>query len=144
MSDDPAMYDHYRADAEDPIPAGTYRVVGRPDRVTLLHVVDREGRRTHRGQLERVDRETLADLTPVEGPEDGKDLGTALYYSARAVPKNLLARPGQTLLGTALVLAVVFGPNTLPAAPELLWEGMNLLGALVLGAAAAGIPGTGR
>ena len=144
MSDTPAMYDHYRADTGAPIPAGTYRVVGTSGGVTLLAVADADGRRTHEGRIERVDREVLAGLAPVDGPTDGPNPVTALYYSARAVPANLLARPGQTLLGIALALAVVFGPNTLPAAPELLWEGMNLLGALVLGAAAAGIPATGR
>ncbi|MFC7228861.1 hypothetical protein N0B31_15735 [Salinirubellus salinus] len=140
---DPQPYDHYRAADGGPLPAGTYRVVGTRDGVTLLYVTDDGGRRVHAGRLERVDRATLADLTPVEGPDDDADIGTALYYSARAVPGNLVARPVQVTLAVALFALSVVGPGVV-SLPPLAFEAAEVLAALALGTAAAGLPRTGR
>jgi len=139
----PQPYDHYRAANGDPLPAGTYRVVGTTDGVALLYVADDGGRRAHVGRIERVDRETLAELTPVEGPADGADLVPALYYSVRAVPGNLAARPVQVTLAVALFAFSVLGPGAL-SVPPLAFEVAEVLAALAVGTAAAGLPRTGR
>jgi hypothetical protein len=140
---DPSPYDHYRAANGDPLPAGTYRVVGTSDGVTLLYVADDGGRRAHTGRLERVDRETLAELTPVEGPADGSNPVTAVVYSLRAIPGNLAARPVQVALAVALFAFSVVGPGTV-SLPPLAFEAAEVLAALAVGTAAAGLPRTGR
>ena len=69
-----APYDHYRAGPEAPIPAGVYRVVGRPgDSVTLLLVADEDGHRRATGRIETVETETVGSLGPAENPDRGFD-----------------------------------------------------------------------
>jgi hypothetical protein len=139
---DPQPYDHYRAANGDPLPAGTYRVVGTNDGATLLYVADDGGRRAHTGRTERVDHETLAELTPVEGPNDGANLLTAVVYSARAIPGNLAARPVQVAFAAALFVFSVVGPGTL-SLPPIAFGAAEVLAALLVGMAAAGLPRTG-
>ncbi|MEF8842125.1 MAG: hypothetical protein V5A62_10945 [Haloarculaceae archaeon] len=137
--------DHYRANGEGPVPSGYYRVVGRDaDDVTLLYVGDSEGRRRHTGRVESIDRSALAGLEPAEAPRSGALAGAmgaaeGLWLSVRAVPGNLRDRPRQTLLALALLAATTFGPAFVTAPPPV-FEVANLLGALLLGAAAAGLP----
>jgi hypothetical protein len=140
---DPRPYDHYRAANGDPLPAGTYRVVGTGDGVTLLYVADDGGRRAHTGRIERVDRETLAELTPVEGPDGGANPVTAVVYSVRAIPGNLAARPLQVGLGVVLFALATLGPGRAAPSP-VVFEAAELLAALAVGSAAAGLPRTGR
>jgi hypothetical protein len=64
----------------------------------------------------------------------------AFWFSARAVPGNLRDRPGQFLLGAALLVAAAFGPAFVPAVPAGVLTVANLLGAVLVGAAAAGLP----
>jgi hypothetical protein len=137
--------DHYRANGEGPVPPGYYRVVGRDeDGVTLLYVGDSERRRRHTGRIESVDRSALARLEPAAAPRSGvltraTDVAEGLWLSARTVPDNLRDRPRQVLLALALLVAATSGP-ALVSAPPLVLGVANLLGALLLGAAAAGLP----
>jgi len=143
---DPDPGDHYRANGDGPVPTGTYRVVGRDSEgVTLLHVGDGEGERRHTGRIESVERAHLGDLETAEKPEpspiDGlTDILEAFWFSARAVPGNLRDRPGQSLLGAALLVAAAFGPAFVPGLPGGVLAVANLLGAVLVGAAAAGLP----
>lgn len=51
---------------------GVYRVVGAGERVTLLRVADRNGRRRHTGETVRVDRDVLAEqFDPADDPDAG-------------------------------------------------------------------------
>lgn len=51
---------------------GVYRVVGTGERVTLLLVADRNGRRRHTGETVRVDRDVLSEqFEPAENPDAG-------------------------------------------------------------------------
>jgi hypothetical protein len=51
---------------------GVYRVVGTGERVTLLLVADRNGRRRHTGETVRVDRDVLSEqFESAENPDAG-------------------------------------------------------------------------
>jgi hypothetical protein len=142
---DPDPGDHYRANGDGPFPTGYYRVVGRDaDEVLLLHVGDAEDRRRHTGRVESVDRSRLAALQSAEPPGSTTLAGTAgvveaLWLSVRTIPANLRERPGQLLLGAVLLVAAAVGPAILTF-PPVLFVAANLLGALLVGAAAAGLP----
>ena len=142
---DPDPGDHYRADADAPVPEGYYRVVGRDaDRATLLHVGDGEGRRRHTGRVESVARSDLPALETAEAPGGGARAGVGnavqgLWLSARAVPANLRERPVRLLLAVAL-LAVAAADPASPTVPPVAVRAANLLGAVLLGTAAAGLP----
>ena len=142
---DPEPGDHYRANGDGPVRTGDYRVVGRDaDAVTLLHVGDDEGHRRHTGRVESVDRDGLEDLETTEAPQSGALAGAAgvaeaLWLSVRMVPGNLRKRPRQVLLGAVLLAVAVVGPAAL-VAPPLVLEVASLVGALLVGAAAAGLP----
>jgi hypothetical protein len=142
---DPEPGDHYRANGDGPVPTGYYRVVGRDSEgVTLLHVGDGEGRRRHTGRVESVDRSRLDALDDAEAPEAGVRAGLTgfferLWLPVRLIPGNLRDRPGQALLGAALLASAVAGPALLDL-PSVVFAASNLLGALLLGAAAAGLP----
>jgi len=142
---EPSSGDHYRANGEGSLPPGYYRVVGRNGEcVTLLHVGDKEGRRRHTGRVESVDRSDLAALDAAEAPASSAGAGVAsvveaLWLSLRMVPGNLRDRPAQVLLAVVLLGGAALGPAFV-AAPPLVFEAADLLGALLLGAAAAGIP----
>jgi hypothetical protein len=143
VSVDPEPGAHLRSDG-DPVPAGVYRVVGRNEAsVTLLEVGDEAGSRVHTGRVERVARGALPELEPTDPPATGFDIAgvvDAVYFSVRAIPSNLAGRPGQVLLGVALVLAPVLGSGVVPGLSAGVAEAMELVGALLLGAAAAGVP----
>ena len=143
---DPDPGDHYRANGDGPVPTGTYRVVGQDtEGVTLLHVGDGEGERRHTGRIESVERARLDDLETAEAPEptplDGlTGILEAFWFSARAVPGNLRDRPGQFLLGAALLVAAAVGPAFVPGVSAGVLTVANLLGAVLVGTAAAGLP----
>ena len=143
---DPDPGDHYRANGDGPVPTGTYRVVGRDaEGVTLLHVGDGEGERRHSGRIESVERASLDHLETAEEPKssplDGlTDILEAFWFAARAVPGNLRDRPGQSLLGVALLVAAALGPAFATGIPGGVFPVANLLGAVLVGAAAAGLP----
>lgn len=142
---EPSPGDHYRANGEGSLPPGYYRVVGRDgERVTLLHVGDAEGRRRNTGRVESVDRSGLAALDAAGAPKSGSLAGArgvleALWLSVRMVPGNLRDRPVQVLLAALILGGAAFGPAYV-AAPAVVFEAADLLGALLFGAAAAGIP----
>jgi len=72
-------HDHFRADADTPVPAGVYRVVGTGETVTLLRVADEAGRRENSGTVEHVDWETLAEaFERAENPDAGFSLSSLL------------------------------------------------------------------
>lgn len=84
------MGDHYRPTTEDHR-AGTYRVVGAPDDVTLLGVADEDGRRCYTGTLLHVPEATLETaFEPASDPDAGiRPVATVrnglqgLYWSVR-------------------------------------------------------------
>ena len=57
----------------------------------------------------------------------------------RTVPGNLRERPRQVLLGASVLVVAVVGPAAV-VAPPLVLEVASLVGALLVGAAAAGLP----
>jgi hypothetical protein len=63
--------DHLEPDGAD-YPAGTYRVVGRPDgSVTLLRVTDGDGSRANTGEVVHVPREDLGGFERAADPDAG-------------------------------------------------------------------------
>lgn len=137
---------HYRAGAEAPVPAGVYRVVGLEEgRVALLRVADDEGARVHTGAVERVDADALAALEPADAPATSlvATLASGLLAGFRQVPRNVRARPVQSGLGAALVVVAAVGPSAIQGVPAAAFVVANVLGAVLVGAAAAGIPRSG-
>jgi hypothetical protein len=142
----PEVGDTYRADEDAPVPTGHYQVVGREaETVTLLHIGDAAGNRRNTGRIESVDRSALDSLEAADAPRVGsfdRTTGAAevLWLSLRMVPGNLRDRPGQVLLGVALLVAAAVGPAFVDV-PTVVLGAANLLGAVLLGFAAAGLPG---
>ncbi|MFB6192017.1 MAG: hypothetical protein ABEI11_01710 [Haloarculaceae archaeon] len=133
---------HYRADEDAPVPAGVYRLVGLEEgEAALLRVADAEGNRAHTGVVEHVDADGLAALEPTGAPAESRlrAVGSGLLLGLRQAPRNALARPIQSALGAILLAVAVVGPSVL-GAPDAAFAAANLLGAVLLGAAAAGIP----
>jgi hypothetical protein len=81
------VYDHVRVGTDAPVPAGTYRVVGTGETVTLLRVADGTGRRENSGAIEHADGETLAEaFEHAENPDAGFSL-SALLAPFTTLPK---------------------------------------------------------
>lgn len=141
----PAIGDTYRAGEDAPVPAGYYQVVGRDETaVTLLRIGDEEGRRRNTGRIESVDRSALDTLEAAEAPRVDSlgrttDVLEALWLSLRMVPENLRDRPAPALLGVALLVVAAVGPAFLDV-PTVALGATNLIGAVLLGFAAAGLP----
>lgn len=78
------LYDHVRTSPDAPIPPGIYRVVGTGKKgVTLLRVADIRGRRVHSGEIEHVERGTLATFEPADNPDAGVSV-SALFEPVTA------------------------------------------------------------
>lgn len=74
----PQPYDHVRVDADGPIPAGIYRVVGTGAEVTLLQVGDSDGRRVTTGEVVHVAQTSVEQFETAENPDSGVSLGDVL------------------------------------------------------------------
>lgn len=92
--------DHYRptpSAAAATAERGVYRVVGAGERVTLLRVADRDGRRRHTGETVRVERAVLGEqFDPADDPDVGfsaqrwlRGLVDALVWSVRGPVERL-------------------------------------------------------
>jgi len=137
---------HYRAGVDAPVPAGVYRVVGLDaGRVALLRVADGAGNRVHTGVVEHVDADALVALDPADAPATSPvaALASGLRAGIRQAPRNARARPVQSGLGAILLVVAAVGPATIPGAPAAAFGVANLLGAVLVGAAAAGVPRSG-
>ncbi|GAB7094874.1 hypothetical protein JCM30237_20270 [Halolamina litorea] len=109
MTDDPAVYDHYRlTDGDGSGP--TFRVVGFDDadeQVTLLRVTDAGGNRRATGELRHVGRERLAREFEAVG-DPGPRFETPDYLGGLAVLAGaaVAVHPaGDPLAGALLVVA---------------------------------------
>jgi len=91
-----APYDHLRADADAPVPAGVYRVVGTGEPLALLRVAE-DGRRVRSGAVVRVDRADLDAFAPADDPDTG--LG-----KLRGLPATLRTQPIPGGLAVAFVV----------------------------------------
>ncbi|SFR85562.1 hypothetical protein SAMN05216559_0107 [Halomicrobium zhouii] len=128
--DDVAVSDHFRLSGDGPVdadlPPGVYRVVGTPeDSVTVLRVVDADGRRVHTGQIHRVPRTDLDRFEPATNPDENRSLAAAvagqldgLAWQGRLIGRAVAARPIPGAIALALVAAGLFGDPYLPI-PEL-------------------------
>lgn len=115
--DDVSVHDHVRPTAAA-LPAGVWRVVGTDESaVTLLRVTDAEGRRRSTGDVERVDRDTLATGFEPAGNPDGDgslrrglaNAGSGLYWNVRSAVVDPTGHAAQGLLaGGVLGLGVGF------------------------------------
>jgi hypothetical protein len=115
-----AAYDHLRADADAPVPAGVYRVVGTGDPVALLRVVE-DGRRVRSGVVVHLDRADLAALEPAGNPDAG--LG-----KLRQAPSALRGRP----FVSALAAGFVVGGAWLAATDDAVGGGLLVASGLVV------------
>lgn len=105
----PGPLDHYSADADAPVDAGVYRVVGTDEEsVTLLRVAE-DGRRVNSGVVVQVPRTDLDALASTGNPDTG--LGRL-----RQAPKTLAARP--LLSGVALLFVAVGGYRVATASDD--------------------------
>lgn len=142
----PVVSDHLRP-TDGTVPDGVYRVVGTDDAsVTLLRVGDADARRVNTGEVHRVARDDLDGFERAENP-DGNRAGGAmlvgavevLYWSVHAFGRQLLRKPLPTTAALALVVGGTLG-DSFVSAPEPVFDGLLVLGALGLALVGSGRP----
>jgi hypothetical protein len=71
-------YDHVRVDADGPVPAGIYRVVGTGEEIALLRVGTSDGQRVTTGEVVHVERASVEEFETAENPDSGLSLGDVI------------------------------------------------------------------